>query len=60
VFRVQPATLDVRVVPGCPPGPLWSAVTEVGLELPPDDVGEAALQGPEGFFAGLPFAILRR
>ena len=22
VFRVQPATLDVRVVPGCPPGPV--------------------------------------
>jgi hypothetical protein len=43
VFRVQPATLDSRVVPDCPPGPALSAAAEVDLELAPDGVADPAI-----------------
>jgi hypothetical protein len=58
VFRVQPATLDARVVPGCPPGPAMSAVAEVGLELAPDGVADASLQCSQRFLLALAFGQL--
>ncbi len=53
VFRVQPAALDLRVVPGCPPEPTLLAVLEVDLKLAPHRVADATLEGAQRLLLGL-------
>ncbi len=53
----EPATLDFRVVPGCPPEPRSSG-GEVDLELTPDGVADPSFQRAQRFLLGLPLSDL--
>ena len=58
-FRDLPATLDLRVVPGCPPGPRSCSVVEVGAELSVDGVADPSFHAAHRFFAALPVGLFR-
>ena len=57
-FRVEPATLEFRVVPGCPPGPALSCGRASRRSCRAHGVADATLQRAQCFFAGLAFGEL--
>jgi hypothetical protein len=54
VVGVEPAALDCRVAPGCPPGPVSMLGWRVAREAAVNSVGELSFQAAQGFSVAFP------